>query len=119
MHNGKNLLSERLLEYAASRIDFTVKLNKNHGEKYIAGQWLRSSACAGANYEETCGAESKADFIHKLQLVLKELRESFYWIKLLQRTYCKNDKHLPQLKNEVEELVKIVSKSVITAKKNR
>lgn len=104
----KNQLPDRLLEFAVSCINFTNKCKTKQGEKYIANQLMRSASSSGANYEEACGAESKADFIHKLQLVLKELRESLYWIKLLQKTYYKSNSELTPLRNEAEELVKII-----------
>jgi four helix bundle protein len=74
----KNDLSERLLDFAASCIKLTVRLNRTAAGKHIAIQLMRSATSSGANYEEACGAESRADFIHKLQLVLKELKESLY-----------------------------------------
>jgi len=77
---------------------------------------MRAAASSGANYEEACGAESKADFIHKMQLVLKELRESLYWLKLVEKTNLISGKELRALADEANELIKIVAKSVITAK---
>ena len=77
---------------------------------------MRAAASAGANYEEACGAESKADFIHKMQLVLKESRESLYWLKLAERSELIPGKDLQPLWNEANELIKIVAKSVVTAK---
>lgn len=68
--------------FAASSIKLTGRLKKTAVERYLANQLMRATASSGANYEEACGAESKADFIHKMQLVLKELRESLYWLKL-------------------------------------
>lgn len=77
---------------------------------------MRSATSSGANYEEACGAESKADFIHKMQLVLKELRESLYWLKLIERSKLIPSDDLHPLLGEADELSKIVAKSVITAK---
>jgi len=80
---------------------------------------MRAATSSGANYEEACGAESKVDFIHKMQLVLKELRESLYWLKLAEKTGLIAGKELQPLMDEANELVKIVAKSVITAKKDK
>jgi four helix bundle protein len=77
---------------------------------------MRASTSAGANYQEACGAESKADFIHKMQIVLKELKECLYWIKLTKRAELIDENEVKILLNESEELVKIIAKSVITAK---
>ncbi len=109
-------LSERLLEFAASSIKLTVRLKRTAVGRYIANQLMRAASSSGANYEEACGAESKADFIHKMQLVLKELRESLYWLKLVQRSDLISSKELQPLLAEANELIKIVAKSVITAK---
>lgn len=76
-------LGKRLLEYAARIIKVVESLPKMLVGKRIGDQLLRSGTSAGANYEEAQGAESKSDFIHKLQVALKELRESNYWLRLL------------------------------------
>ena len=94
MKNEKQNLSERLLEYAVNSIKLTNKFSKDITGKYIVSQYIRSSTSAGANYEEACGAESKADFIHKMQIVLKELRESAYWLKLVFRTGISKSENL-------------------------
>jgi len=95
------------------------RLKKTAVGRHIVGQLTRSGTSAGANYEEACGAESRADFIHKLQLVLKELRESSYWLRLMRKTTLvpKTDKNLEALIQESEELASIIAKSIVTAKK--
>lgn len=116
MQSERKDLSERLLDFAASGIKLTVKLNRSAVGRYIANQLMRASASAGANYEEACGAESRADFIHKMQLVLKESRESLYWLKLAERAELAPANDLQPSLNRANELIKIVAKSVITAK---
>ena len=69
-----NDISERLLNFAADILKLVTRLNKTAVGRHIGGQLTRSGTSAGANYEEACGAESRADFIHKMQLVLKELK---------------------------------------------
>jgi len=115
MQNRRDL-SERLLEWAANSIKLTVKLKRTAVGQHTANQLMRAATSSGANYEEACGAESKADFIHKMQLVLKELRESLYWLKLLEKTDLISGKELQALRDEADELTKIIAKSVITAK---
>jgi four helix bundle protein len=78
MQNQRENLSDRLIEFAADTILLCDKLNRTLAQRHIAGQLVRSATSSGANYEEACAAESRADFIHKMQIVLKELRESFY-----------------------------------------
>ena len=117
--NERNDLSERLLNFASEIIKLAVRLNKTGVEHHIAGQLTRSGTSTGANYEEACGAESRADFIHKLQIVLKELRESSYWLRLIRKTgfISVTDPNLSALLREDEELTKIIAKSIVTARK--
>ncbi|HJH27543.1 MAG TPA: four helix bundle protein, partial [Methanophagales archaeon] len=114
MQNKRKDLSERLLDFAAGIIKLLIRLNKTAIGLHIGNQLMRSATSSGANYEEACGAESKADFIHKMQLVLKELRESLYWLKLATRAGLISNDDLQPLLSEAEELVKIVAKSIIT-----
>ncbi len=119
MQNERNDLSERLLDFAAEIIKLVVRLNKTAVGRHIGGQLTRSGTSAGANYEEACGAESRADFIHKLQIVLKELRESFYWLRLIKKVSLipGTDPKLRALLQEAKELTNIIAKSIITARK--
>lgn len=116
MEERSKKISERLLDYGVEVIRITIELNKSMIVRNISGQLLRSGTSAGANYEESCGAESKADFIHKLQIVLKELRESLYWLRLVQKSNILTNKNLNNLINETTQLGNIIAKSVITAK---
>jgi four helix bundle protein len=77
---------------------------------------IRAGTSAGANFQEARGAESRADFVHKMQVVLKELRETEYWLRLLQETKLVPSSLLAAPLAEVDELIRIVVKSVITAK---
>ncbi len=119
MKNERNDLSERLLNFAAEIIKLAVRLNKTGVGRHIAGPLTRSGPSTGANYEEACGAESRADFIHKLQIVFKELRESSYWLRLIRKTgfISVTDSNLSALLREDEELTKIIAKSIVTVRK--
>ncbi len=77
---------------------------------------MRAATSTGANYREACSAESRADFVHKLQLVLKEMREAEYWLQLLSRSDFTPDGALNPLLCEVDEPIRILVKSVVTAK---
>jgi four helix bundle protein len=114
-----NKLSERLLDYGAEIVKLTIKLSKTAAGRLIANQLLRCGTSAGANYEEACGAESRADFVHKLQIVLKEIRESLYWLRLIQKSAILNDLIMNKLIDETKQISNIVAKSIITAKKGR
>ncbi len=108
------------MDFAAEIIKLVVRLNKSGVGRHIGGQLTRSgTSTGGANYEEACGAESRADFIHKLQIVLKELRESSYWLRLIRKTRLipVTDPNLSALLQEAEELTNIIAKSIVTARK--
>lgn len=119
MQNDRKNLSERLLDFGASIIRLVIRLSRTSAGRHISKQLMRSATSSGANYEEACAAESKANFIHKMQVVLKELRESLYWLKLTEKSSLVSPEYLQPLLREADELVRIVAKSVITAKGNK
>ena len=114
-------MSERMLEFAVRIMKLESKLCKTYSGKHIYGQLFRSGSSAGANYEESVGAESRADFIHKTQIVLKEVRESNYWLRLINTSnlVSKDDSDLKFLLPESFELIKIFSSSLVIAKQNK
>jgi len=114
----KKDLSERFLEFAASIIKLGKKLNKTYEGRHVYGQLFRAGTSTGANYEESQSAESKKDFQHKLQVVLKELKESLYWLRLIEKTQLieKSETILVFLFKENKELIKIIAKSIVTSK---
>jgi four helix bundle protein len=112
-------ISERLEDFAVSILQLVEKMGKTYAGRHIAGQLMRSSTSAGANYEEACGAESRADFVHKLQVVLKELRESLYWLRLALKSRIIPVPDLEPVLFEAKELTNIIAKSVVTAKKKK
>ena len=112
-------LSERLLNYSAEIVKLTIKIKKTSVGKQMANQLLRCGTSVGANYEEACGTESRADFIHKLQIVFKEVRESLYWVSLIQKTVMLANKDLSKIIDETRQISNILAKSIITAKKGK
>lgn len=114
-----NNISERLLDLGVEVVSISTVLYKHLIGKIVAQQLLRSGSAAGANYEESCGAESRADFIHKMQIVYKELKESRFWFRLIKRSKIIEYTNLDDVLNETNQLCSIISKSVITAKKNQ
>ncbi|MFH1004405.1 MAG: four helix bundle protein [Bacteroidota bacterium] len=114
-------LSERLLEFAVRIMKLESKLCKTYAGKHIYGQLFRAGYSVGANYEESIGAESRADFIHKTQVGLKEVRESNYWFRLIKKANLvdNDDVDLKFLLPESFEFIKIFSKSLVTAKQNK
>ena len=125
MEDSKNSftekMSERLLEFAVRIIKVESQLYKTYAGRHIYGQLFRAGSSSGANYEESVAAESKADFIHKTQVVLKEVRESNYWLRLIKKANLINEDNvdLKFLLQESFEFIKIFSSSLVTAKRNR
>jgi four helix bundle protein len=113
---NKRDLNERLLEYGARIIKLVESLPKTLVGRRIGDQLLRSGTSAGANYEEAQGAESREDFTHKLQIALKELRESTYWLRLLVRAGKVPPEKMASLLDESTQLRAMLSKAVATAK---
>ncbi len=109
-------LRERLLDFAAGCLKLGGRLARTTPGRYVAGQLMRSSASAGANYNEARGAESRADFVHKLQLALKEAKESQYWLMLVQRAELLPADSFGWHLAEADEIVRMLAKSVVTAK---
>ena len=111
-------MSDRLMVFAVNIIMLEKQLCKTYSGRHIYGQLFRAGTSGGANYEEAQGGESRADFIRKLQVVLKELRETQFWIKLIaaSKLVSPEDKILLFLLTESKELTCIAAKSVVTAK---
>ena len=76
-------LDERTLEYGTRIIKVVESLPKTLVGRTIGDQVLRSGLSVGANFQEAQGAESRADFTHKLQIPLKEVRETTYWLHVI------------------------------------
>jgi four helix bundle protein len=112
-------LEERLLEFAAEIIDITEKFPNTQAGNHIAGQLLRAGTSPYGNHGEAQAAESVEDFIHKMKICLKELRESWRWLRLAKRkNWPPGDAHLSCTVNESEELTRIFKASVQTAERN-
>jgi len=116
MENKAQQLSERFLDYGVAIVKIATLLRRTPAGREIAGQLLRSGTSAGANYEESRGAQSRADFLHKMQIVLKELRESLYWLRLTDKSGILKDPALTQAIGETQQLCNIIGKSIVTAK---
>ena len=112
----KRDLDERLLAYGATIIKLVESLPATIAGRRIGDQLLRSGTAVGAHFEEAQGAESKNDFLHKLQIALKELRESNYWLRLLAKAGILPQSALAAVIDESIQLRAILSKSVATVK---
>lgn len=117
----KNDLSERLFEYSVRVIKFLRNLNDEPEIRIIKYQLIKSSTSTGANYEESQAGSSRADFNNKVRISLKEMRESSYWIRLLNAILHDNLKNeeLEWLLNESEELCKILGSIAQKSRKDK
>ena len=113
-------LEERLLEFSVLIIRVVEQLPNTRIGNHVAGQLLRSGTSPYPNHGEAQSAESPKDFIHKLRISLKELRESQRWLKLIKRVpLVKAAKLLDDAIDETEELIRIFVTSIKTAEKNK
>ena len=113
-------LEERLLEYAVRISRVAGSMKRSAAGLHIADQLLRSGTSPYGNHGEAEGAESRDDFIHKLRVCFKELRESRRWLKLIQRAeLIDKPELLGGLINEADELVRIFARSIQTATKHQ
>lgn len=113
--NFNQKMEERLIRFEVLIIDIVNKLPDNRVGNHLGGQLLRSGTSPALNYGEALGAGSRKDFIHKLCIILKELRESHNDLKILSQIYLiRSDE--PAL-IESNELVSIFVKSVKTLRK--
>ena len=112
-------LDERMIDFSIKVIHLTENLPKSNTGIYFSDHLMRSVSSAVLNYSEAQSAESRKDFIHKVKVSLKELRETFSGLRIIERL---NNKQPPEdifyLIKENNELISILVKSVKTARKN-
>ena len=112
-------LEERLITYSVLIIELLNEIPNTKAGNHLSGQLVRSGTSVSLNYGEAQSGESRKDFIHKIKVVLKELRETYVCLKIIHQTKLfKNDKKIDKLLNESNELISIFVKSVETAQKN-
>jgi four helix bundle protein len=109
-------LSDRLIGFAARVGKVVDALPDTRLGRHVAGQFVRSGTSPAPNYDEACAAESRADFIHKLMIALKEMRESRCWIRIMIKAELLPDHRLADLQDEATQLSNILGQSVVTAK---
>jgi four helix bundle protein len=120
MEKRKFDLEDRLVDYTCKMIDIVEILPKSRAGKYIAGQLIRSSHSPTFNYGEVQAAESNNDFIHKMGIVLKELKECRVALKVIRKKeMIKPEYRLTDIFKETEELIAIIAKSISTARNNK
>jgi four helix bundle protein len=118
-NNRKFDLEERLLEFASAIIDLSETLPPTRAGNHVAGQILRSGTSPYPNHGEAEDAESREDFVHKLKICLKELRETRRWARLIKKkSWAKDGSALQFILGESDELIRIFFSSIQTAKRN-
>lgn len=118
--NRKYDLAERLLDFSVRIITVVETLPNTLAGNHIAGQLLRCGTSPAPNYGEAQSAESRRDFIHKMKIALKELRETHVWLNIVQRKMlAKSVRDLRALMAECNELISIFVASVRPAEGNK
>lgn len=113
-------LKDRLIDFAVRIIRLSEALPATKAGTHVAGQILRSGTSPAPNYGEVVAAESQADFIHKLKIALKELRETEIWLKIIAKAHMvKSMSRLTPLLHETDELSAILFTSIATARKRK
>lgn len=112
-------LEDRFIAFSARVVDVVESLPKTRAANYIAGQLIRCGLAPALLYAEAQAAESPDDFIHKMKVVLKEIKETRVCLKLIiKKAMIKPPKRLSLLQTECEELIKITATSIETARRN-
>ncbi len=108
-------LEERLVNFSVSIIDLIKDIQNSKAGNHLSGQIIRSGTSVSLNYGEAQSGESRKDFIHKMKVVLKELRETYVCLKIIKKSKLIK---IEKIKQENNELISIFVKSIETAQKN-
>ena len=112
-------LEDRLIDFAVRVVNLSANLPRTPAGKHIAGQILRSGTSPAPNYGEARGAESHADFIHKLRIVLKELNETSIWLRVIERSQMLRKNLIVDIIGENKELCRIFTASLRTTRQKK
>ncbi|MDD4890294.1 MAG: four helix bundle protein [Phycisphaerae bacterium] len=113
---GVEALAERLLCFGVRVGKVVDALPDTRLGRHVAGQLVRCGTSPIPNYEEACGAESRRDFVHKMRVCLKELRESRAWLRFIVKAELLSERKLGELVEESDQLCRIFGQSVLTAR---
>ncbi|YAF99424.1 MAG: four helix bundle protein (plasmid) [Nodularia sp. CChRGM 3473] len=112
-------ITDRTFNFAVRIVNLCKVLDETPGVgRVLYKQLIRSGTSIGANVEESQSAQSKADFVHKLEISLKEARETRYWLRILITTQIIKESQLSSLLKESEELIKIIAAIIVKTKQN-
>lgn len=115
----KSKLEDRLIDFSVHVMDLAESLPNNKIGSHLCGQIIRSCTSPALNYAEAQSAESRNDFLHKMKICLKELRETMVCLKIIERKGgLANQEIINKVKMECNELISIFVKSIVTASQN-
>jgi four helix bundle protein len=112
----ENPIREKSFAFALRVLKLAKSLERDKKEFVLSRQVLRSGTAIGALIREAEHAESKADFIHKMSIALKEANETLYWLDLLHHGECVQDESFELMRSDNQELVKLLTAIVKTSK---
>ena len=118
MNNKENILKSKSYSFAIRIVKLSQYLQNEKKEYVLSKQVLKSGTSIGALIREAEYGQSKTDFVHKMSIALKEANENEYWISILKDTGYIDDKLFKSLSNDCEELLKLLTTSIKTAKQN-
>ena len=113
-----NIVQEKAFQFSLNLIPVCIRLSNEKKEFVLSKQLLKSSTSIGANLEEAIGGFSKKDFHYKISISYKEARETRYWLKLLIESGLINMEDGNLLLDELEEILKILGRTIITLNQN-
>jgi four helix bundle protein len=114
----ENVILNKTFEFAVRIVNLYKYLTTEKKEFVMSKQILRSGTSMGANAEEADSGQSKKDFIAKMEIVLKEGKETRYWLRLLNRTEYIDNKIFDSMLSDCNEIIAIVTAIIVTARKN-
>jgi four helix bundle protein len=113
---GENIIVTKSYTFSVKAVRFCFEMQEKKREFVISRQLLKSATSIGANIEEAQGAISKAEFIAKVQISLKEAKETKYWLRLIIDAEIFNSDKTPELLKDCNELIVILTSILKTAK---
>lgn len=111
----ENIIVEKTYSFAVKIVKFCFEIQDEKREYVLSRQLLKSGTSIGANTEESQGAISKAEFIAKMQIALKEAKETKYWLRLIKDTEVYQNTHSVHILNDCNEIIVILTSILKTS----
>ncbi len=116
MESKKNIIQDKSLSFAVRIVKLCRYIREKMHEYELASQLLRSGTSIGANISESKNAQSRVDFVNKLNIALKEADETLYWLTLLNKTDILNRQQFESMYNDCSELIKLLTSIIRSSK---